>query len=438
MTEAEMRETIPRLPAESGMKKSVHSILVIAAGVLLLGLLTAVYLNAGYMADWIRSLTGLEYGTITILQTAMLVVNLVTIPFCGALTLKISGFKLFILGYCLCIAGIFGMLLIPNLAGLIICYVILFGFGSAIAGYAIVLSVILPVISEKHAGIAAAALISCGNCISLILFPILQAIDQTAPGGLVFLILGVLGLCFLPLFFYILWRKKRAESDASLKTAEEKPKTESFSLRSIAKEIFTSKRFYLLCLLGFAFGALATSPSGNLIHILESDYSISAVDASLCLSMYSLLYVVSGIILGIFMSKIKSKMLYAGVIFAVTACLHFLCFGFYMPLAATVTLTFIFGFMMGAVSPSISLLTREWIGAAKFAAVYSIVYLMLRLGGIVSTFIGGMDYALDPTYMYLTLFCFSQGIAVIAAVFALVAGIREVLRRKRALSGLTE
>ena len=28
--------------------------------------------------------------------------------------------------------------------------------------------------------------------------------------------------------------------------------------------------------------------------------------------------------------------------------------------------------------------------------------------------------------------------AVIAAVFALVAGIREVLRRKRALSGLTE
>ena len=154
--------------------------------------------------------------------------------------------------------------------------------------------------------------------------------------------------------------------------------------------------------------------------------------------MYSLLYVVSGIILGIFMSKIKSKMLYAGVIFAVTACLHILCFGFYMPLVATVTLTFIFGFMMGAVSPSISLLTREWIGAAKFAAVYSIVYLMLRLGGIVSTFIGGMDYALDPTYMYLTLFCFSQGIAVIAAVFALVAGIREVLRRKRALSGLTE
>lgn len=436
MTEAEMRETIPRLPAESGMKKSVHSILVIAAGVLLLGLLTAVYLNAGYMADWIRSLTGLEYGTITILQTAMLVVNLVTIPFCGALTLKISGFKLFILGYCLCIAGIFGMLLIPNLAGLIICYVILFGFGSAIAGYAIVLSVILPVISEKHAGIAAAALISCGNCVSLILFPLLQGLNQVIPGGFIFLILGGLGLCFLPLFFYIFWRKKRAESEAVLSAAAEKPKTESYSLRSIAKEIFTSRRFYLLCFLSFTFGAVATSPSGNLIHMLEVSYGVDAVAASLCLSIFSFIYVVSGIILGIFMSKIKSKMLYAGILFGITAVLHLACFTSWLPLGAAAAVVFLIGFMMGAVSPSISLLTRDWIGAAKFAAAYSIVYLMLRLGGIVSTFIGGMDYANNPTF--LSIFTFSEVILVTAAALALIVGILEIRRRKRALSGLTE
>ena len=438
MIETEMAEVIPRLPAESGMKKSVHSILVIVAGVLLLGLLTAVYLNAGYMADWIRSLTGLEFGTITILQTAMLVVNLITIPFCGALTLKISGFKLFILGYCLCIAGIFGMLLIPNLAGLIICYVLLFGFGSAISGYAIALSVILPVISEKHAGIAAAALISCGNCISLVLFPILQGVNQVIPGGPVFLILGLLGLCFLPLFFYIFSRKKRAESEAAMMAAAEKPKTESFSLRSIAKEIFTSGHFYLLCLLSFTFGFVGTAPSGSFIHILETGYDVGAVDASLSLSLFSLIYVVSGIIFGILISKIKFKMLYAGAIFAGIAILHFICFGLDMPAAAVITMTFMFGFALGALSPSISLLTRDWIGAARFAAVYSIVYLMLRFGGIVSTFIGGMDYANDPTYQFLTLFLFAQVIIVIAAVLALIAGIREVRRRKSVLPGPTE
>ncbi|MDO5847570.1 MAG: hypothetical protein Q4Q20_04660 [Methanocorpusculum sp.] len=428
-----MSETAAGYPAESGMKKSVHSILVIVAGVLLLGLLTAIYLNAGYMADWIRGLTGLEYGTITVLQTAMLVVNLVTIPFCGALTLKFSGFKLFVLGYCLCLAGIFGMLLIPTFAGLIICYVILFGFGSAISGYAIVLSVLLPVISEKHAGIAAAALISCGNCISLILFPILQVIDRAAPGGLVFLLLGGLGFVFLPLFFYIFSRKKRVEAEAAASAAAavsaEKPKTESYSLRLIAKEIFTSRRFYLLCFLSFTFGAIATSPSGNLIHMLEVWYGVDAVDASLCLSLFSLIYVVSGIILGIFMSKIKSKMFYAGVLFGITACIHILCFVENVPLAVAAASVFTIGFLMGAISPSISLLTREWIGAAKFAAAYSIVYLMLRLGGILSTFIGGMDYAFDPTF--LSIYTFTEVIAVAAAVFALIAGISEIQKRRR-------
>lgn len=426
-----MSEILTGHPAESGLKKSIHSILVIIAGVLLLGLLTAIYLNAGYMADWLRSYTGLEYSTITVLQTAMLVVNLVTIPFCGALTLRISGFKLFVLGYCLCLAGIFGMLLLPNLAGLIICYVFLFGFGSAIAGYAIVLSVILPVISEKHAGIAAAALISCGNFISLILFPILQMVNLVIPNGFVFLILGGLGLVFLPLFFYIFSRKKRAEAEAAVSagSAAEKQKTESYSLRSIAKEIFTSRRFYLLCFLSFTFGAIATSPSGNLVHILEVNFNLSAVNSSLLLSTFSLVYVVSGIVLGIFMSKIKSKMIYAGILFAITAVLHL--FVFYQDLSLTMAcvILFLLGFMMGALSPSISLLTREWIGIAKFAAAYSIVYLMLRLGGICSTFIGGMDYAFKT--MFIPTYTFAEIIAVAAAVFALITGIMEIRKRRR-------
>ena len=214
--------------------------------------------------------------------------------------------------------------------------------------------------------------------------------------------------------------------------AAEKPKTESYSLRSIAKEIFTSRRFYLLCFLSFTFGAIATSPSGNLIHMLEVSYGLSAVDASLCLSVFSFIYVVSGIILGIFMSKIKSKMLYAGILFGITAVLHLACFVAGLPLGAGVTVVFLIGFMMGAVSPSISLLTRDWIGAAKFAAAYSIVYLMLRLGGIVSTFIGGMDYAFRPTFI--SIFTFSEVIAVAAAVFALIAGISEVRRRKSVMS----
>ena len=120
-------------------------------------------------------------------------------------------------------------------------------------------------------------------------------------------------------------------------TAEEKPKTESYSLRSVAKEIFTSRRFYLLCFLSFTFGAIATSPSGNLIHMLEVSYGLSAVDASLCLSVFSFIYVVSGIILGIFMSKIKSKMLYAGILFGITAVLHLACFVAGLPLGDVAT-----------------------------------------------------------------------------------------------------
>ena len=84
---------------------------------------------------------------------------------------------------------------------------------------------------------------------------------------------------------------------------------------------------------------------------------------------------------------------------------------------------------MGALSPSISLLTREWIGIAKFAAAYSIVYLMLRLGGICSTFIGGMDYAFKT--MFISTYTFAEIIAVAAAVFALITGIMEIRKRRR-------
>ncbi|MDO5847569.1 MAG: MFS transporter [Methanocorpusculum sp.] len=429
MTAEEMTETIPRLPAESGMKKSVHSILVIVAGVLLLGLLTAIYLNAGYMADWVRHSTGLDYSIITVLQTAMLIVNLVTIPFCGALTLKFSGFKLFIFGYLLCIAGIFGMFLFSSVAGLIIFYVLLFGFGSAIAGYAIVLSVVLPLISEKFAGIAAATLISCGNCISLIFFPILQQFDSQNPGGQVFLILGVAGLCLLPLFFYIFSQKRKVTTASPAAAAAKK---ESVTLRSLAREIFTSRRFYLLCFLAVSLGIVCTEPNGILLDCMEIYFGLSANTASLYLSLFSLVFVISGIAMGYLVPKLKSKILYAAVCFLVIAAV-FALFLVDIPFIMWLVVVLILGFMFGAVSPTFSLMTREWTGPVKFAAVFSIIYLMMRLGGIFGIFLGGIEYALTEELVITTLV--TECILVVAAAAAVVAAVRETRRKKVDSSG---
>ena len=420
-----MTESTQQIPcAACGKKASVHSLLVIAAAVLLLGLVTAVYLNAGFLANWIRDAAGLEFSTITILQTLMLLVNLVTIPLCSWLTLKFSDFRLFVTGYVFCIAGILGMFFFPNIAGLIIFYVLLFGFGSAVCGYAIALSVVLPLISEKHAGIAAAALISCGNIISLILFPILQGVETQLPAGEIFLILGIIGICFLPFIYYIFRRRKQA-ADAVAEQQKKKPAPVSF--RSIAKEIFTSRRFYLLCFLSFTFGLFVTAPSGNMLHTSEVYYGLDALGTSPFLSIYSLLFVVFGILAGIFILKVKSKMLYAGILFAIVALLH-LGYFFDEPLAAGMINLFIIAAFLGCISPSISLLTREWVGPLKFAAVYCLVYMMLRLGGIATIFLGGIWYAEYQDFM--VPFAVEEVIIAAAAVFAIVSGVRGILGKK--------
>lgn len=403
--------------------KSVHSVLLILSAVFLVGLITAVYLNAGYLADWISAASGIEYSTITILQTAMLLVNLVTIPFCGALTLRFSDFKLFVGGFVLCIAGILGMFFFPSLPGLIIFYVIMFGFGSAVSGYSIALSVILPLIGEKFAGVASAALISCGNAVSLFLFPILQGFVLSAPDGWVFLILAIIGLCLMPLLFYIF--KRRQVSGVSGGAAAKK---EGVKLRSLAKEVFTSPRFYLLCFLSFSFGAVATSPSGNMIHSLEVYFNVGSLEGSLYLSLFSFIYVVSGIVCGIFVARIHAKMLYMGISFLIIAALHMTQL-FWLPLVSTIIFVFCIAFVLGAISPGCALITREWVGAAKFAAVYSPIYLMLRFGGIFSTFFGGMEYALE--YSFDVLLSIGEILMIAAATFAIVVGIRDFRKRKQ-------
>ena len=425
-----MTESTQQISAASCSRKaSVHSLLVIGAAVLLLGLVTAVYLNAGFLANWIRDAAGLEFSTITILQTLMLLVNLVTIPLCSWLTLKFSDFKLFVTGYVFCIAGILGMFFFPGIAGLVIFYVLLFGFGSAVCGYAIALSVVLPIINEKHAGIAAAALISCGNIISLILFPILQGVETELPAGQVFLILGIIGLCFLPLIYYIFRRRKQA-ADAVME--QKKNKAAPVSFRSIAKEIFTSRRFYLLCLLSFAFGLFVAAPSGNMLHTSEVYYGLNAGGTSLFLSLYSLLFVVFGILAGIFILKVRSKMLYAGVLFAIVALLHIGYF-FDEPLALGMINLFIIAAFLGCISPSISLMTREWVGPVKFATVYCLVYMMLRLGGIATIFLGGICYAQFRDFM--VPFALEEIFIAVAAVLALIAAVREIRRKKAEAAG---
>ncbi|MDO5847568.1 MAG: MFS transporter [Methanocorpusculum sp.] len=420
-----MTDCIQQNPVTSCRKKtSVHSLLVIAAAVLLLGLVTAVYLNAGYLANWIRGAAGLEFSTITILQTLMLLVNLVTIPLCSWLTLKFSDFKLFVTGYVFCIAGILGMFFFPNIAGLVIFYVLFFGFGSAVCGYAVALSVVLPLISEKHAGIAAAALISCGNISSLILFPALQGVETQLPAGQIFLILGVIGLCLLPLIYYIFRRRKHASAAVAM---QQKNKAAPVSFRSVAKEIFTSRRFYLLCLLSFTFGLFATAPSGNMLHTSEVYYGLDAAGASIYLSLFSLIFVVSGIVAGIFIPKVKSKMLYTGILFALVALLHIGYF-FDEPLALGMINLFIIAAFIGCISPSISLLTRDWTGPVKFATVYCLVYMMLRLGGIATIFLGGIWYAEYQDFMFP--FAAEEIVIATAAVFALIVGIREIYRKK--------
>lgn len=158
-----------------------RSVILIVLAALLLGFIHALYMNTGFIGNWMGVLSGLDSLTITTIETGMTIAHILSLLLCGFLSLRYPCIKILRAGVLLSILGIFGMYAFPSLPGYIICYGLLFGSGTAAAGYAVMFIVVTPLLQERYVGLAAGVLCCCGNGFSTFLLPILENILQNLP-----------------------------------------------------------------------------------------------------------------------------------------------------------------------------------------------------------------------------------------------------------------
>ena len=419
-------ETAPRVSKGTLLR----SVLIILAAALASGFFTSVLLNTGYMASWIEEICGLDAAAASLFPTACKLVNIASTFICGILALKIPFSRIFFAGAAACITGFFGMYIFPSVPGLIIFYVILFGFGSAGVAYTIIFGALLSILEKKYAAAAAGVLSCCGTATSIYLYPLLTGLTESIPVHYIFLILGVAGLCTLPLLFIIARQKKSpAGSQADTDTPEEsKDSAEKISLKSVAKELLTNKLFYVLCLFFFLYGICDNAAFASIPWLFQLEFGTSG---ALALSFFDIVYVAGAVICGLVITKFKSKMIFLGVLFAVIALI-------FSPAVSPETLMAIIiilipaGLAIAALGPLLSLTVADITGAAKFSAVFGLLYVIKQTGAAAESALAGLGKSLFPDVFNINPFLWIA--AAVAAFLAILYGIR-MMRQKKNRTG---
>ena len=429
--ETASRATSPRFSTG----RLLRSVLIIISAAMASGFFQSILMNTGYMASWIEQICGLGAAAAGLFPTVAEIVSIVSILICGILALKIPLSRIFFAGAAACIAGLFGMYFFPSVPGLIIFYVILFGLGTSGVAYTIIFGALLAILDKKYAAAAAGVLSCCGTGVSIFLFPLVTGITASLPVRSVFLILGIAGLCTLPLFYIIAKQKKSpAGSPADADTAEESgdsaesealmDSTEKISLKSVAKELLTSKLFYMLCLFFFLYGICDRVAFASIPWFFQLEFGTSGAFA---LSFFDIVYVAGAVACGLMITKFKSKMLFLGVMFAVLAFI-------FSPVVSPETMTAVViilvpaALAVAAVGPLLSLTVADIAGAAKFSAVYGLLYVIKQTGAAAEAALAGLGKSLFPDVYNINPFLWVAAAA--AAFLAILYGIRMMRQKK--------
>ncbi|HJJ29120.1 MAG TPA: MFS transporter [Methanocorpusculum sp.] len=387
----------------SPKKISPAGILLIgAAAVVLYGLFAGFRANTSILSAWMTLTAQNSYGSINIVFSCLSLVLGISGPIFGYLTIKTSSRTIILTGTILTTIGLAGTALVTTLAGYLVFTGIIFALGASALGYSILYAASVPFIGEKRSVVFAGILSAAEGIFSSTSSPVLEWLINDFGFSTCMAVFAAISFLIIPLSF--LFRSKRNTDESEQQAAK------AVSIPGILREMVKNPFFYLL---GFAFlvhGILCGCMSNH--QFADSIASgIPADLATLGVSVYGFSFIIGSLAGGFAASKCKNRLVLLGSMFGIwgTAMLVSYCFN---PASVLIVNSLILGMIASGLLPVFAGLIQEKVSLLKFAATYTVLDLMYRLGysfdavyeGYLYDFCGSFFYA-DMSIAALVLLC---------------------------------
>lgn len=394
-------------------------ILVIgAAAIILYGIFAGVRANASIFSVYMADIAGVSYGEANIVFSLVQIILGISGPVFGYLTIKTSSRTIIFSGAVLTTIGLAGTALSTSLAGFIIFTGIIFALGSSALGYSILYAASVPLIGESRGAVFSGILTAAEGIFSMAETPALEWLAADFSFQTCMLIFAALSLVTIPLAF--LFRRK---SDADTAEAAE---AKSASVPGIIKELVKSPFFYILALIFLVNGFCCGSMSNHL-YMFCLDIGMAQDATTLKFLIYSFAFIIGSLIGGFAAGKIKNKYILLGSTFVIWG-VSMIVSDIIDPMIALVPVTFLLGSMAAAALPIYTVILQEKISILKFAATFTVLDIMYRIGYSVDAVYEGFlyDWLGDFNFADFSI----AGLAIACAVVCIICGLRAAKKSK--------
>ena len=397
----------------------VRTAVIIIAAFFAYGVVAGLRATSSVFTADISALTGISYGTVSDIATIRNLLFAISCPIWGFLTLRKPHSFVMILGLILVAVGFAGLVLLPNMAGLIIFQGICFGIGAAAVCYSIVYAAAAPFLSPGLVAVFAGLLSMAQGVFNIILAPIVNASTGVPGGFLVCMVLiGAFLAALIPVMLFFRWHNTNTQAVSSVSDAGYS------SVKDTLKTMVKSPFFYLLAASFLIYGLCDGEMVNHLTQRATECMGFSLETATFLVMLYGVALIIGPFLGGLILSRLRNRRAGIAAIFLFWAVAGVIFhFAVHANEAVAPVFTLLIGLSISMSVPFHAMLLQEHVPLKCFAQVFSIISAFPIIGYAVNAFFGGLCF--DKTGSFIAFDSIIIGLACLIGIVYLVLGLRK-------------